>query len=616
MEANETIGLSLSNPNNGLKIENVLGAELIDTHVYTITNDDTATVTIAADADADEATAHRSFILTLSAAAEIDVDVSYALTGTAVKTADYTDETPVNGTVTIPAGNTSAIIDLAIIDDAFVEETETVIATLTATTSSSGITADTTPATLNITDNDTTFVTIAADIDALESEANRSFTLTLDQAVFSDVDVTYSLSGSATDPDDYSDNTAVVGTVTIPQGATMATIAISVVDDNLVEADETIVASLQAMTSSSIVTSDTAPITMKIMDNDEILVSIATDADADEATMMRSFTISLAAPAAIPVDIDYVLSGSAIDPDDYSDLSGGSVTIPSGDLTAEINLEIVDDNLVEGLETIEATISSTLSAVTIVQAVATLNVLDNDSCTAPMNPGVSDVQITTVDLSWAMPANVAVEGYEWVIVATGEDPVATVPAAFDFSLDNELSVDDAGILVKDRTYDFYVRTICSPVASSAFAGPISFTTLPDNDDDGIPDDLDPDDDNDGTPDSEEGSATDDCDNDGIKDSFDPDPCTISVQDIATAFTPNGDGLNDTWVIKGIENFPNSVINVYNRWGNEVYKAVGYQNDWGAIYRDNIKKLPPGSYYFLVNLNDGTAPIDGWLFINY
>jgi len=178
------------------------------------------------------------------------------------------------------------------------------------------------------------------------------------------------------------------------------------------------------------------------------------------------------------------------------------------------------------------------------------------------------------------------------------------------------SVDNAGTLVKDTDYEYYVRAVCSSIANSVFAGPISFTTLPDNDDDGIPDDLDPDDDNDGTLDTEEGGANDDCDNDGLKDSFDPDPCTISVQDIATSVTPNGDGINDAWIIKGIENFPNSNVKVYNRSGNEVFDANGYQNDWGSNYNDNSTKLPPGSYYFVVDLRDGTVPIEGWLFINY
>ena len=92
--------------------------------------------------------------------------------------------------------------------------------------------------------------------------------------------------------------------------------------------------------------------------------------------------------------------------------------------------------------------------------------------------------------------------------------------------------------------------------------------------------------------------------------------TISKDDIATAITPNGDGINDGWVIRGIENYPNNVVKVYNRQGHEVFGAQGYQNNWEGFYNDNREKLPPGSYYYVVNLGDGSAPIDGWIFINY
>ncbi|PHN95553.1 hypothetical protein CSC80_09575 [Maribacter sp. 6B07] len=85
---------------------------------------------------------------------------------------------------------------------------------------------------------------------------------------------------------------------------------------------------------------------------------------------------------------------------------------------------------------------------------------------------------------------------------------------------------------------------------------------------------------------------------------------------AQAFTPNGDGINDGWVIAGIENYPASIVKVYNRWGHEVFSAKGYQNDWGAVYKNRSEKVPTGSYYYIINLNDGSAPQDGWIFINY
>lgn len=122
----------------------------------------------------------------------------------------------------------------------------------------------------------------------------------------------------------------------------------------------------------------------------------------------------------------------------------------------------------------------------------------------------------------------------------------------------------------------------------------------DTDGDGIPDSMDDDDDNDGIVDGQ--------------DAFPKETTPLLVP--AQAFTPNGDGNNDTWVVPGIDNYPNNTMKVFNRWGHEVYSASGYANDWGGIYRQNREKLPAGSYMYVLDLGNGTTPLRGWLFINY
>ena len=156
---------------------------------------------------------------------------------------------------------------------------------------------------------------------------------------------------------------------------------------------------------------------------------------------------------------------------------------------------------------------------------------------------------------------------------------------------------------------------------------------PDTDGDGIPDGNDVDVDGDGINDNGTDSDGDgindasdidsnpnaiDSDGDGIIDDNDVDGFTPPAPkfEMATALTPNGDGINDGWVIPGIENFPNSDVRVYNRSGREVFQAFGYQNDWEGEYKDNSSKLPPGSYHYVINLGDDSAPVRGWIFINY
>ncbi len=78
--------------------------------------------------------------------------------------------------------------------------------------------------------------------------------------------------------------------------------------------------------------------------------------------------------------------------------------------------------------------------------------------------------------------------------------------------------------------------------------------------------------------------------------------------IPTLFTPDTDFHNDLWVINGIENFENAEVEVYNRWGNMVYFASPYNNDWdGTVNKgftvDGESKVPVGTYFFIIRLNN-------------
>tara|TARA_R110002049_G_scaffold272291_1_gene449775 strand:- start:7112 stop:13801 length:6690 start_codon:yes stop_codon:yes gene_type:complete len=113
----------------------------------------------------------------------------------------------------------------------------------------------------------------------------------------------------------------------------------------------------------------------------------------------------------------------------------------------------------------------------------------------------------------------------------------------------------------------------------------------------------------------------DIDGDGVGANADTDDNDADVGEVldvisAEAITPNGDGINDTWIIRGIENHPNAVVSVYNRYGHEVFKAIDYQNDWSGRYSSRSENLPAGSYYYVIDFRNGSAPMDGWIFINY
>jgi gliding motility-associated-like protein len=80
-----------------------------------------------------------------------------------------------------------------------------------------------------------------------------------------------------------------------------------------------------------------------------------------------------------------------------------------------------------------------------------------------------------------------------------------------------------------------------------------------------------------------------------------DEIDIVKKQTTLAFSPNGDGINDTWEIENIENLPEAQIYVYNRNGKLVYRSEGnYQNDWSGYY--NGKRLPLNSYYYIIDLS--------------
>jgi gliding motility-associated-like protein len=78
--------------------------------------------------------------------------------------------------------------------------------------------------------------------------------------------------------------------------------------------------------------------------------------------------------------------------------------------------------------------------------------------------------------------------------------------------------------------------------------------------------------------------------------------------VPNAFSPNGDGINDTWVIEYLNSYPGCTVNVYNRYGQLVYHSTGYARPWdGSI---NGRPLPVGVYYWIINPKNGRSQMNG------
>ncbi|MBS1636558.1 MAG: gliding motility-associated C-terminal domain-containing protein [Bacteroidetes bacterium] len=81
--------------------------------------------------------------------------------------------------------------------------------------------------------------------------------------------------------------------------------------------------------------------------------------------------------------------------------------------------------------------------------------------------------------------------------------------------------------------------------------------------------------------------------------------------IPNAISPNGDGKNDVWKLDFIELlYPNAEIEIYNRWGEQMFQSTGYKEAWDGTYKG--EKLPVATYYYVIKLNDAanTEPFKG------
>jgi len=156
--------------------------------------------------------------------------------------------------------------------------------------------------------------------------------------------------------------------------------------------------------------------------------------------------------------------------------------------------------------------------------------------------------------------------------------------------------------------------------------PLNDASMSDDlDTDGIPDCVDPDIDVDGCLNYADAFPYNplecvDSDNDGLGDNEDPDDNNDGCEDtdlcISELITPNEIGIESVWLIQNITQYPNAHVRVFDRHRQLVFEQQSYKSDWDGKYQKSKKPLPAGPYYYIVQLNDGSAARTGWLYITY
>jgi probable HAF family extracellular repeat protein len=283
------------------------------------------------------------FTVNLSNECSETVTVAYA-TADAGATAG-SDYQATSGTLTFAPGETSKTITVLVNGDRLAESDEMFVVNLSSPTNAViadgqgfGTILDDEPH-ISIADQTVTEGNVGS--------VNAMFTVTLSHAYDEDVIVPYATAdGDATAGSDY---TAAAGNVVIPAGRKEATLAIAVKGDRVTEPTETFVVNLSAPANAAI--DDGQGIGTILDDEPRINIGDATVSEGNTGTRPITFTVSLSAAYDVPVTVSYATAnGSATAGSDYQAASG-TLTIPAGQTSGTITVEVSGDRLAEPNET-------------------------------------------------------------------------------------------------------------------------------------------------------------------------------------------------------------------------------------------------------------------------
>jgi gliding motility-associated-like protein len=100
--------------------------------------------------------------------------------------------------------------------------------------------------------------------------------------------------------------------------------------------------------------------------------------------------------------------------------------------------------------------------------------------------------------------------------------------------------------------------------------------------------------------------------DGCKDDDEVDIKVLKTPIIPNIFSPNGDRVNDRWDIPYLASYPGAVVEVFNRYGQIVFRSVNYTSPWDGTFKGN--PLPIGTYYYIIQPKNGRKQISGYVAI--
>ena len=445
--------------------------------------------------------------LTLNPAPSSDITLKYVLHHRPFgRTTPGSDYEALSGTVTVSKGATTATIPVTIIDDDEQEGEERFGLQLVRGNGYS-VNWPLSRQTLTIVDNEpyseVGFVGGRRGIVSIgsprvhESAGTYDVTVTLSPAPGSDLTVGYgvaSVRGSATPGSDYE---ALSRWLTVPKGATTATIPVKIIDDGVREGDEFIVLVLGGGKGYDW-DHERQYLTLTIVDNEPTMSFAEGSQTAFEGSGTHDVEVRLKPVPTSDITLAYTVGGTATPGSDFTIANSGTLSVPKGAATATIPVTIIDDSAQEGDETVVLTLNGSAGYGVGNPATHTLTIRDDDaptvsfatgSHTAFEGAGTHDVEVTlnkaqTSDITVKYTVGgTAMSGSDFTIASSGTLSVprgtttATIPVTIiDDSVkeDNETVVltliDGAGYSVDGSTHTLTIADNEGPSAVSFASG--------------------------------------------------------------------------------------------------------------------------------------------------
>ncbi|MCY4284104.1 MAG: hypothetical protein OXC65_02050, partial [Thiotrichales bacterium] len=342
---------------------------------------------------------------------------------------DYTAIDPIKLTIKEGGTSASAEVDLEITDDTLNEGDEDI----TFSPKADDASIDIDEATHTITDDDDAPTVSVADATAVDEgdtgdTTDMSFTVTLSKASGKIVTVPFTLGGTATDGEDYTEPDPL--SIEIAAGATTVAITIAVTGDAFDEVDETVIVTLGTPTNATVSTADGAGTAEGVITDDDVAALSIADASAAEGGT-ATFAVTLNTPSLTDVTVTATTAdGSAEAPGDYTHKSE-TLTIDAGDTSAEFEVAIASDSEIEIDETFSVTLSAAGGA-TIATATATGTITGAETILSISDASAKEGQNLTFTITRAGDASAAAS-VKWTTGDDATDGASKATAGEDYT---------------------------------------------------------------------------------------------------------------------------------------------------------------------------------------